>query len=220
LSARNIVICNDAAIALVGGLGHAVGIVAIAGTGSIVFGQNSRGCTKRVGGWGYLLGDAGSAYHIAVSGLRAALRAYDGCDLPTTLQERIREHLGLSSLENLVEVIYQQRWSVKELAALAPIVAREAELRDAVSLKIIEDAVQELVGATEVIVDALFTPFEVVEFVTIGSVWQGFPWMRDKFETSLTERKPLAKVIFPRYEPAYGAGLLALNTLLEKEADF
>ncbi len=216
LQPSNIVICNDALIALVGGVGHDVGIVAIAGTGSIIFGRNHQGCTKRVCGWGYILGDEGSAYHIAVSGMRAALRAYDGRSEPTILQERIREHLGLSSLENLIQVIYQQGWTVKEIAALAPIVDKAAASGDEVALTIIENAVKELVQATQVVIDAIFNPAEVVEVVTTGSVWQGNSLIREKFEASLVRRSPFTNVIFPRYEPAYGAALLALNSLLQK----
>jgi N-acetylglucosamine kinase len=213
LQPSNIVICNDALIALVGGVGQAVGIVAIAGTGSIVFGRNPQGCTKRVGGWGHLLGDSGSAYYIAVQGMRAALRAYDGHDKPTSLQSRLREHLGLLSLENLVEVIYQRGWTVKDIAALAPIVDEAAASGDEVSISIIDDALKELVQATQVVLDAIFTPAEVVEVVTTGSLWLGKSKMHEKFEASLVKRSPQAKVIFPRYEPTYGAGLLALNTL-------
>lgn len=213
LQPSNVVICNDAMIALVGGLGHAVGIVAIAGTGSIVLGRNAKGCMKRVGGWGYILGDSGSAYHIATSGLRAAMRAYDGCEAATSLQERFREHLNLSSLEDIIKVIYQQGWSVKEIAALAPIVAQEAASGDNVSLNILEDAVKELVQATQIVIDTLFSPLEVVEIVTTGGLWNGIYLMREKFASSLVKQKPLIKVIFPRHEPAYGAGLLALDTL-------
>lgn len=213
LRPSTIVIGNDALIALVGGLGHCVGVVAIAGTGSIVFGRNSTGCTKRVGGWGHLLGDAGGAYHIAISGLRSALRAYDGCDAATTLQERFKEHLGLSSLEELVNVIYQPGWSVKDIAALAPIVAQEATSGDAVALGIIEEAVQELVKATQVVVDSLFSSSDIVEVVTTGSVWQGFSLMREQFEATFVTHNPGVKIVSPRYEPAYGAGLLALKTL-------
>lgn len=213
LQPSNVVICNDAMIALVGGLGHAVGIVAIAGTGSIVLGRNAKGCMKRVGGWGYILGDSGSAYHIATSGLRAAMRAYDGCEAATSLQERFREYLNLSSLEDIVKVIYQQGWSVKEIAALAPIVAQEAASGDNVSLNILEDAVKELVQATQIVIDTLFSRLEVVEIVTTGGLWNGISLMREKFAFSLVKRKPLIKVIFPRHEPAYGAGLLALDTL-------
>lgn len=213
LRPSTIVIGNDALIALVGGLGHSVGVVAIAGTGSIVFGRNSTGCTKRVGGWGNLLGDAGGAYHLAISGLRSALRAYDGCDAATTLQKRFKQHLGLSSLEELVNVIYQPGWSVKDIAALAPIVAQEAAIGDVVALGIIEEAIQELVKATQVVVDNLFSPSDIVEVVTTGSIWQGFSLMREQFEAAFVSQKPRVKIVSPRYESAYGAGLLALETL-------
>ena len=213
LRPSTIVIRNDALIALAGGLGHCVGVVAIAGTGSIVFGRNSTGCTKRVGGWGHLLGDAGGAYHIAISGLRSALRAYDGCDAATTLQERFKEHLGLSSLEELVNVIYQPGWSVKEIAALAPIVAQEATSGDRVALGLIEEAVKELVKATQVVVNSLFSSLDSVEVVTTGSVWQGFSLMREQFEAAFVTHNPGVKIVSPRYESAYGAGLLALETL-------
>ena len=58
---------------MVGGISNDVGIVVAAGTGSIVFGRNHRGETKRVGGWGYILGDEGGAYQIAVAGMRTEL---------------------------------------------------------------------------------------------------------------------------------------------------
>lgn len=212
LQPTNIVICNDAKIALMGGVGHAVGIVASAGTGSIVFGRNHQGYTKRVGGWGHILGDEGSAYNIAVQGMKAALRAYDGRDLPTSLQEYLKQHLGLQSIENLIEVIYQRGWGVKEIAALAPVVDRAASSGDGVANAIIDGAVKELVLATSIVIDAIFSPMEVFEVVTAGSVWQGSSKIREKFEASIVTKAPEAKVIVPRYEPAYGAGLLALNT--------
>lgn len=102
---KTTVICHDALIALVGGIGHTVGIVAIAGTGSIVFGRNAKGDTRRVGGWGHILGDPGSAYQIAVAGMRSALKAYEGTAPPTLLIEGYKEHLGLLTLEDLIEVL-------------------------------------------------------------------------------------------------------------------
>lgn len=212
LQPSNVVICNDAMIALAGGVGHTVGIVAIAGTGSIVFGRNHQGYTKRVGGWGHILGDEGSAYKIAIQGMQAALRAYDGRGLPTSLQERLKQHLGLQSIEDLIEVIYQRGWGVKEIAALAPLVDCAASEGDEVANTIIEQAVKELVEATSIVIDAIFSSRSVFEVVTTGSVWQGRSKMRERFKASIITLAEGAKVIFPRYEPAYGAGLLALNT--------
>src|SRR5438876_404131 len=42
------------------------GTVIIAGTGSIALAQNEAGQHKRVGGWGHIVGDPGSAYWMAV----------------------------------------------------------------------------------------------------------------------------------------------------------
>ncbi len=212
LQTSNIVICNDALIALVGGIGHPVGIVVAAGTGSIVFGRNHQGDTKRVGGWGHILGDEGSAYKIAVAGMQAALKAYDGRDLPTSLGERLQQHLNLVNIEDLIEVIYRRGWGVKEIAALAPIVNIAAAAGDQVANNIIDEAVTELIKATSTVIDSIFSSISFFEIVTTGSVWQGKSKMHEKFAASIMNLFPSAKVIFPRYEPAYGAGLLALHT--------
>ncbi|MBH8560647.1 N-acetylglucosamine kinase [Nostoc sp. CENA67] len=214
LPESNIVICHDALIALVGGIGHTVGIVVAAGTGSIVFGRNHQGQTKRVGGWGYILGDEGSAYKIAIAGMQAALKSYDGREMSTSLIESFRQHFSLAIIEDLIEVIYRQNLGVKEIAALAPIVDLAAAEGDEVANNIIDDAVKELVKATSTVVDAIFSSDSVIEVVTTGSVWQGKSKIQERFAVSLIKKFPRIKVIFPRYEPAYGAGLLALRKLV------
>ncbi|MEH2271524.1 MAG: N-acetylglucosamine kinase [Nostoc sp.] len=212
LQPANIVICNDALIALVGGIGQPIGIVVAAGTGSIIFGRNHQGHTKRVGGWGYILGDEGSAYKIAVSGMNAALKYYDGREILTTLVEAFKQHLDLENIEDLIELIYRREWGVKQIAALAPIVDLAAASGDIVANMIIDDAVKELVKATSTIIDAIFNSDSVLEVVTTGSVWLGRCKIHERFVASLVNKFPKVNVIFPRDEPAYGAGLLALQT--------
>ncbi|OLT59641.1 N-acetylglucosamine kinase [Moorena bouillonii] len=216
-----VVICDDALIALVGGVGKPVGVVAIAGTGSIVFGRNAQGNTKRVGGWGHILGDVGSAYHIAVSGLRAAINAYDGFAVTslraTSLQERFTTHFNLSNLNYITDIIYQPGWGVKEIASLAPIVDQAAAEGDQVAISIIEDTVNQLAKATQVVIESVFTPDSECEVVTTGSVWHGLSSIRQQFESSLVMLSPNAKVIWPRHEPAYGAGLLGLRSLGKRQ---
>lgn len=211
LTSANIVICNDALIALVGGIGDAVGIVVAVGTGSIVFGCNQQGEIKRVGGWGYILGDEGSAYQIAVMGMQAALKAYDGRGKMTRLVEDLQQHLGLSTIEDLIEVIYRRGWGVQQIAALAPIVDLAAASGDDVANKIIDDTVTELVKATSIVINTIFSSNSVLEVVTTGSVWRGRCNIHQRFTTSIVQQFPLVKVIFPRHEPAYGAALLALE---------
>ncbi|MCC5634925.1 N-acetylglucosamine kinase [Nostoc sp. CHAB 5844] len=214
LQPTNIVICHDALIALVGGVGQDVGIVVAAGTGSIIFGRNQQGETKRVGGWGYILGDEGSAYKIAVAGMQTALKSYDGREISTSLVNDFKQHLGLQNIEELIEVIYPRKWGVKEIASLAPIVDLAAASGDELANSIIDDAVKELVKATSTVIEAIFSPNSAFEIVTTGSVWRGKSQIHERFTTAIVNQCPWVKVILPRYEPAYGAGLLALQSLV------
>jgi N-acetylglucosamine kinase-like BadF-type ATPase len=222
---QKIIICHDALIALVGGIGNDVGIVVAAGTGSIVFGRNQQGITKRVGGWGYLLGDEGSAYKIAVSGLQMAMQSYDGRGKSTSLVEGFKKHLTLENMEDLVEVVYRGGWGVKEIAALAIIVDNAVAEGDEIANQIIDEAVQELVKATSAVIDALkFSPssqvskqesHDIFEIVTVGSVWLSKSKIREKFIDSLTIMYRNARIIEPKFEPAYGAALLGLKRFNE-----
>ncbi len=133
--------------------------------------------------------------------------------MPNSLIEYFKQHLSLAIIEDLIKVIYRREWGVKEIAALAPIVDSTAAEGDEVANNIIDGAVQELVLATSTVIDAIFNPATVFEVVTTGSVWQGKSKIRERFATSILTEYPSAKVIFPRYEPAIGAGLLALKSL-------
>ncbi|MBD2101905.1 N-acetylglucosamine kinase [Leptolyngbya sp. FACHB-261] len=207
------VICNDFEIALMGGLGHSVGVVVIAGTGSAIFGRNQQGMTRRVGGWGYLLGDEGSAYDIAIASLRAVLKSEDGRLGPTSLKNRLLQHLGLSNLADLVEVVYRRGWGAKEIAALAPLVDEAAAEGDKIATDIIQAAIRELALATQVVVKDLFSEAARCEVVLTGKVWQGRAKMQQQFEAALVGFTPTIQIVQPRHAPAYGAGLLALQAL-------
>ena len=65
-------VTHDAKAALYAGNPAGCGVVLISGTGSIAYGRNDQGTEARCGGWGYLVGDEGSAVWIGQEGLRAA----------------------------------------------------------------------------------------------------------------------------------------------------
>ncbi len=213
LRSEGVVVTHDCAIALVGGTGSASGVAIVAGTGSIAYGCNPQGESKRAGGWGYRFGDEGSGYQIAIAGLRAAARSHDGRGPKTLLTDSLLDSLNLNQLEDLIEVIYRRGWGVTEIAALSPLVDRAAAAGDAIALQILEDAAAELVLMTQTVASALFTPDQAFEVVTIGGVWRSVCHLGDRFRESLRTQFPRVQVISPRHEPAYGAGLLALDRL-------
>src|SRR5437773_190576 len=87
-------------------VGRAGGIAIGAGTGSSTFGVAPDGRTGTAGGWGYLLGDEGSAYAVGREALRAVGHAADGHGRATALTATVCAHLGLAQPRDLITAVY------------------------------------------------------------------------------------------------------------------
>ncbi|HEB85025.1 MAG TPA: hypothetical protein ENI92_08515, partial [Bacteroidetes bacterium] len=59
-----VLVQHDAFIAHYGAFEGRPGVMVTAGTGSIAYGRNAEGAEARAGGWGWMLGDEGSAWWI------------------------------------------------------------------------------------------------------------------------------------------------------------
>ena len=77
----NAIVVNDAVVAIAAGAKNRVGVVVIAGTGSIAYGIDPTGRTARAGGLGPLLADEGSGGWVGHKALLAAVRATEGLSL-------------------------------------------------------------------------------------------------------------------------------------------
>ena len=203
------VIVNDGRAALMGATGGRPGVVVIAGTGAIAFGVNAEGDTARAGGWGYILGDEGSAYDIGRRGMVATLWAYDARGQPTTLLERLREHYQLQTIRDLLNLVYDAKMSHQEIAAFAQVVSTAALEGDAVAQNILRQAGEVLALSTLAVLRRLGLDGAEVEVAAAGSVLENDVLVRQAFEEAMRREAPLAGVISPRHEAAVGAALLA-----------
>ncbi|MCL2494880.1 MAG: hypothetical protein FWE98_04395 [Oscillospiraceae bacterium] len=96
--------------------------VAIAGTGSMAAGRaGEAGHILTMGGWGWLLGDEGSGFHVAWEGIRAGLRGLESSGPQTALSEALCRHYGvrLTSPEELIDLFYGPPKEPREIAAFA-----------------------------------------------------------------------------------------------------
>jgi N-acetylmuramic acid 6-phosphate etherase len=146
---------SDVRLVLAAGTPKGWGIAVICGTGSIVYGRSPHGQTARAGGWGYLLGDEGSGYHIGLTALRCVARAADGRSPPTLLTGLILDNWSLSSVQELVDYVYRPQLSKTEVAALAALVERAARQEDPIAQGILRQAGEELATAASVVADRL-----------------------------------------------------------------
>lgn len=124
--ARRTVVVSDAVANLVGATGRiGPGAVVAAGSGAVAFGTDFDRQWRRVDGWGHVLGDAGSAAVLGMSGLRAALRAHDG--LPggsRALLSTATQLLGAP--ETWPRLVMTTADAPERLASVAPLVTAAA----------------------------------------------------------------------------------------------
>lgn len=207
---QNRILTHDAHIALVGGTEKQEGVIVISGTGAIVYGINADGREARASGWGYLLGDEGSGYDIAIKGLQSVARAADGRGDQTDLTDRILNRLELNEPSELIRWVHAA--SRDTIAQLAEVVFDIAHTTDAIAEGIVDEAADELVCAAVSVIEQLeFTePFDIV--LSGGNLIHQ-TMFSDKLRYRFAKIQPEASVQLPKHEPAYGAVLLAQVSL-------
>jgi N-acetylglucosamine kinase-like BadF-type ATPase len=140
---------NDMVCGWAGSLAGEDGINVISGTGSMTYGER-QGTGCRVGGWGELFGDEGSAYWVATQGLNAFSRMSDGRLTRGPLYTLIKERLQLSGDLDVVSLVID-KWAGNRgsIASLATTVCEAARMDDEASARILSAAADELVALIE-----------------------------------------------------------------------
>jgi N-acetylglucosamine kinase-like BadF-type ATPase len=205
-----VVVVNDALIALVAGAKDAPGIVIIAGTGSIVYGRDQRGAAARAGGWGHMIGDEGSGYWIGREALAAVMRAEDGRGPATELTAAMLAHFDVGDVSRLPRIVYDRQSPRVAVAALGPIVQRATDAGDAVAMRILERAAEELVLAARSVATRLEMRGDPFAFYLAGGVFRVVPRLARELQPRLIEVAPKSQVELLEQEPAVGAVWLAL----------
>ncbi|MEX2176849.1 MAG: BadF/BadG/BcrA/BcrD ATPase family protein [Pirellulaceae bacterium] len=206
--ARHVRVCGDAELVLAAATHERAGVALICGTGSLAWGRSAAGQTARCGGWGYLLGDEGSGYAIALAGLRAAARATDGRGTPTELLALFQKQLGAGEPHELIARVYAPEMTRERLAALAPIVF-EAAATDAVAQRIVKQAAGELTDLVSSVVWRLdLEPHGYTLAVAGGTILHGLNYLQGVV-ANLTDGEDLPSQVVLVEEPVRGAVALA-----------
>jgi len=153
--ATNVRCVSDAEIILAAGPPEQWGVVLISGTGSLCWARSPDGSSVRVGGWGYLLGDEGSGYDLAVRALRLAAQTADGRAVAHSLLAAVLEYWGLHEPTQLIGYVYGTALTRAAIAELSTLVLNLAESGDTHALALIERAAGELADMLTVAVDKL-----------------------------------------------------------------
>ncbi len=209
---------NDMVCGWAGSLACEDGINIVAGTGSIGYGER-RGLAARVGGWGEVFGDEGSAYWIATKGLALFSRMSDGRAPKGLLHAHVTEALGIrSDLELCERVMGGSGMSRGQVASLANLVSKAAAGGDAEAHAILIAAAGELFALASALRARLGFPDDAATPISwSGGVLLRQPIVREAF-VALLDRADGFVSVEPRHSPAYGAALYARKRGMARES--
>jgi N-acetylglucosamine kinase-like BadF-type ATPase len=137
-------VVNDSELILAAGTPSGWGVALISGTGSVCLGRSAEGRSARVGGWGPLIGDEGSGYHIATLALRRATHAADGRGEGAALLKGVLRHWSLRDPTDLIRHVHAPTTTPAEIASLATVVLDLAGRNDEAALAVVAEAAREL----------------------------------------------------------------------------
>ena len=170
-------------------------VAVICGSGVVVFGAGD-GALRRAGGYGHLLDDGGSSYHIGHDVLRACLMMDDGILQPSLLLQLAEKKLG-GSVRTRLDWLYAR--GVEYIASYAPLAFDAYAQGDAAAEAILRQNFERL---SKLILHVRASG-DYGESVILGGELTVY---RDVLERFLHETLGTGtKLIFPELPPVYGA---------------
>ena len=195
---------GDMHIALEAAFDTGPGVVVNAGTGSFAYGRNQLGQALRAGGWGFAIGDEGSAHWIGWLAVSAVLRESD--KNPAGLEESslvkgLFKAWGVHSILDLARAANSV--PPPDFAALFPAVAGS---QDEIGRQVLREAGRELAQVASVVIQRLFAREEtIVPVAMTGGVFRHAEIVRQVFYNELRKRDPRVQVNPAVVDPVEGA---------------
>lgn len=141
LTLNSFTVVSDALIALEGAFSGNPGSILIAGTGSIMFGKDSKGNIHRVGGFGRLIGDEGSGLSIGRKGLNILSKYIDGRGKYSSIVDKVKKEFNITTQDELITKVYTDNFEIQKIA---PLVIESAQEGDIICNEILDAESNEL----------------------------------------------------------------------------
>jgi N-acetylglucosamine kinase-like BadF-type ATPase len=215
VQSHQVIVQSDVYASLLSAHAGGEGIVVVSGTGSVAMGINQSGQVMRTGGWGWVMGDEGSACWIGRRGLSAALRAYDQVDPVTQLEQFFLEHFKVQAIHDIKRIYMASDFGARGFGSLAPVVAQAAKDGDGIAKQIIANAAHELALITLAITKKLSFEKIPVGIATIGGAFEHLWGLKEYFQNYLKKSTPEMKIVDEQFPTKYGPLILGLRACQE-----
>ena len=202
----------DFVTAFHGAVASGGGIAVLAGTGSVIYGENGENAPVRVGGRGWEWGDEGSGGWVTSEAVRRTLRALDDMEEITPLNRAVCDFLQTNDAgaigENARQIILH-----KGRGFLVPLLLELAKNGD-------KEAANLFVGASGWLAAQVRVAHRKLEFgdkpfvvAPVGGLWECGDFLHKPFAQVLHRFLPHAEIVLPQAAPVTGAVRLARRLL-------
>lgn len=214
---------SDAYAALIGLTQGQPGVIVICGTGSMLVALDETGAQHVSGGWGYLLGDAGSSYTLSREALLSVIDQAEGLGPATALTQDALAYFQAEAPRGLIDRIYPL--PPEKVAGFARHVLERAAQDEPCAQEIVQRNMRRLALQTAKLVQKHPAAFRVGLY---GGVFAHSKLARGLFTEELVRLAPQSQICSPDYPPELGAlihlfkkrGLLTPELLLNLKSTY
>ncbi|AQZ62357.1 N-acetylglucosamine kinase of eukaryotic type [[Actinomadura] parvosata subsp. kistnae] len=189
------------------GLPGAIGVVA--GTGSVAAGTGPDGEPLLAGGWGWALGDEGSAAGLVREAVRAAYARHDAGLPPDELTTRLLTAFEAAEVAALSQAMTRSP-GAEEWGRHVPLVFEAAAEGSASAVRVVEEGARALAGLVDTLIARGASAPAVV---AAGGVITKQPLLFAALRDAVRERHPQVPVVLLKEAPVRGALSLARELL-------
>jgi glucosamine kinase len=176
------------------------GLIAIVGTGSIVYAEHAQ-ATARVGGYGWRVGDAASGFALGRSAVKAVLAALEQWGPATALQDAVAVWADGVTARQILDHVYDPQTDWRSVADLAPTVLDLAR-SDAVAREIVRQHGATLARYMQAGAEAVSLPASAIWALSGGLASRWLPYLKEVLGSH-------PKLVVSLRDPVEGATRLA-----------
>ena len=192
------------------------GIIALAGTGALVFTRTRDGRELHLDGLGPQLGDFGGGYQIGLLGLQATAKAgwhpRHQTSLAPRIMQVIKEERDILYHEALIEFMLTPR-DRTDIASFARIVDEEARTGDRIAIGILQKAADDLAETVWDAVHQLGIADEDYPVIGLGSIALKSEIFWERLRGQIQAFAPRFRFLRPEFPPVAGMALIVLNRI-------
>lgn len=204
-------VVNDAEL-MVPAAGYEDGIGVVAGTGSIVVARTAEGEMLAAGGWGWILGDEGSAAALVREAAKAIRRSFDRGQHGDPLIGMLMRELATNDQTKLGILLNQTRGAAA-WGRYANAVFDAAMAGSPLAVRVIREGAEGLAAHVQLLIERGANASLVVAG---GGVIAEQPMLFEAFVDAVAAVSPTSRVVLLRDPPVIGAVALAARLLANR----